>query len=487
MPSASEMMIQSAADELTGGGANAGVWLDFKTNSMPPDKQAGTRLSDAPIIPHTQPVGGTGSLEAAMMIERNPIKRFFKVLGPGLITGASDDDPSGIGTYAVAGASLGFTTLWTALLTLPLLAVVQLTCARIGMVSGRGLAAVLRRHYSRSLLYLSVAALVVANTINAGADIGAIAAAINLLIPVPIALMIVPIALIILALQIWGSYRLIARTFKWLTLALFAYIGSALYAKPDALQVLKATFIPRLSFDATFLSMLVALLGTTISPYLFFWQADQEVEEEISFGRETVSQRRGASDAEIKYARWDVYIGMFLSNAVMYFIILATAATLFKAGKTDIQSAADAAQALKPLAGEGASILFALGLIGTGFLAVPILTGSSAYAVTQAFGGRYGFNQKPRQAKLFYGVIIASTFVGMLINFVGINPIRALFLAAVINGFMAPPLLVVIMLVANNRKVMRKHVNGRWANILGWTTTLVMFAAAVGLVLTWGD
>jgi len=251
--------------------------------------------------------------------------------------------------------------------------------------------------------------------------------------------------------------------------------------------VIKATFIPGLSFDPGFLAMLVALLGTTISPYLFFWQTDQEVEEEISFGRVTQAQRRGATDAEMKYARWDVYIGVFLSNLVMYFIILATAATLFKAGKTNIQSAADAALALKPLAGQRASFLLALGLIGTGLLAVPILTGSSAYAVTEAFRGRYGFNEKLRHAKLFYGVIIGSTLVGLLINFVGINPIRALFLAAVINGFLAPPLLVVIMLVANNPKVMKDRVNGRWANILGWTTTLVMFAAAVALVLTWGE
>jgi NRAMP (natural resistance-associated macrophage protein)-like metal ion transporter len=445
------------------------------------------RRSDFPVIPHIEPAGGTGSLEAAMMQEKNPVKRFFKVLGPGLVTGASDDDPSGIGTYAVAGASLGFTTLWTALFSFPLMVAVQLTCARIGMVSGMGLASVLRRHYSRSLLYLSVFGLVIANTINAGADIGAVAAAINLVIPVPIAAMILPIGLLIVALQIWGSYRLIAKIFKWLTLALFAYVGSAFFAKPDMVQVLKATFIPRLSFDATFLSMLVAILGTTISPYLFFWQADQEVEEEISFGRVTRAQRKGASDAEMKYAAWDVGIGMLFSNVVMYFIILATAATLFKAGKTDIQSATDAAQALKPLAGQGASLLLAVGLIGTGFLAVPILTGSSAYAVTQAFGGRYGFNQKPHHAKLFYGVIAASTLVGMVINFVGINPIRALFLAAVINGFLAPPLLVVIMLVGNNRKVMKDRVNGRWTNILGWTTTVVMFAAAVALVLTWGD
>src|SRR5262252_434087 len=299
---------------------------------------------------HQTDTGGTASLEAAMMREKNPLKRFFKLLGPGLITGASDDDPSGIGTYAVAGASLGFTTLWSALFTLPLMASVQLTCARIGMVSGMGLAAVLRRHYARNLLYLTVFLLVIANTINAGADIGAIAAAINLLVPIPITALVLPIALIILALQIWGSYRLIARTFKWLVLALFAYVGSAFFAQPDWWQVAKATFLPRLSFDGPFLATLVAIFGTTISPYLFFWQADQEVEEEISFGRTTLAQRRGASEAEIKYAKWDVRAGMFLSNMVMFFVILATAATLFQTGHTDIQTATDAAQALKPLA-----------------------------------------------------------------------------------------------------------------------------------------
>lgn len=442
---------------------------------------------DAPLIPHSEPAGGTGSLEAAMMLEKNPFKRFFKMLGPGLVTGASDDDPSGISTYAVAGASLGFATLWTALFTFPLMAAVQLICAKVGMVTGMGLAAVLRRHYSRSLLYVAVLGLVIANTINAGADIGAIAAAINLLIPVPIAAMIVPIALIILAVQIWGSYRLIAKIFTWLTLALFAYIGSAFFAKPNWAEVLKGTLIPTISFNAQFLSTLVAILGTTISPYLFFWQANQEVEEEISMGRRTLAQRKGATDAEMKYAAWDVNIGMLFSNVVMYFIILATAATLFKAGKTNIQSATDAAQALRPLAGEGAYFLLAVGLIGAGFLAVPILTGSSAYAVAEAFGGKYGFDKKPQRAKLFYGVIAASTLVGMLINFLGINPISALFWTAVINGFLAPPLLVVIMLIANNRKVMGDRVNGRWVNLLGWATTVIMFAAAIGLILTWGQ
>jgi len=422
-----------------------------------------------------------------MRSERNPIKRFFKLLGPGLVTGASDDDPSGIGTYAVAGAAFGFSTLWTALFTLPLMAAVQLTCAHIGMVSGTGLAAVLRRHYARNLLYLTVFLLVIANTINAGADIGAIAAAINLLVPIPITALVLPIALVILALQIWGSYRLIARTFKWLVLVLFAYVGSAFFARPDWLQVAKASFLPRLSFDPQFLATLVAIFGTTISPYMFFWQADQEVEEEISFGRVTRAQRRGASDAEIKYARWDVQIGMVLSNVVMYFIILATAATLYKSGNVHIESAADAAAALKPLAHGGASLLFGIGLIGSGFLAVPILTGCNAYAVAEALGSRSGFNQKLHQAKLFYGVIITSTLVGVMINFTGINPIRALVLAAIINGFLAPPLLVAIMLIANNPQIMGSRVNSRWANVLGWTTAVVMFLAALALVLTWGQ
>ncbi|PYS50756.1 MAG: hypothetical protein DMF68_06240 [Acidobacteria bacterium] len=416
-----------------------------------------------------------------------PFRRFLSLLGPGLITGASDDDPSGIGTYSIAGASLGFSTLWMALFTFPLMVAVQFICAKIGMVTGTGLARVLRKHYSKTLLYPVVICLVIANTINAGVDLGAIAAALNLLVPVPIALMVVPIALIILALQIWCSYELIEKIFKWLTLALFAYVGSAFFARPDLREVLRGTLIPTFSFDSKFLAMLVAILGTTISPYLFFWQASEEVEEEIRMGRRTLHQRRGATDKELRNARIDVNTGMFFSNVVMYFIILATAATLFKAGKTDIQSATEAAQALRPLAGNGASILLALGLIGAGFLAVPILTGAGAYAVAETFGKRYGLNQKLRRAKFFYGVIALSTLVGMLVNFLGINPITALFWTAVINGLLAPPLLVIIMLISNNRKIMGQRVNGLWANILGWATTLIMFAAAIGLLLTWNS
>ena len=428
----------------------------------------------------------TESLETRLGREKNPIKRFLLLLGPGLVTGASDDDPSGIATYAQAGAALGFSTLWTALFTFPMMWSVQFICAKIGMVSGSGLAHVLRKHYPRWLLYPVVGGLVIANTINAGVDIGAIAAAMNLLLPVPISALIVPIALCILVVQIWGSYRLIAKAFKWLTLALLAYVLSAFFAKPDWTEILKGTVLPTLQFDRAFLVILVGILGTTITPYLFFWQADQEVEEEISMGRRTLRQRIGASAGELKYAEWDVAIGMFFSNVVMYFIILATASTLFKGGKTNIESAIQAAQALRPVAGNLASLLWAPGLIGAGVLCVPILTGSAAYAMAEAMGWRHGLDERPRRAKLFYGIISLSTLAGMLINFVGINPMTALFWTAVINGFLAPPILVVVMLIANNKSVLGEHVNGPVSNAIGWATTAVMSAAAIALALTWG-
>jgi Mn2+/Fe2+ NRAMP family transporter len=279
------------------------------------------------------------SLEAEVEAEPNLVRRFLKILGPGFISGAADDDPSGIGTYAVAGASLGYAPLWTALLTYPLMAAVQLVCAKIGLVTGRGLAGVLREHYPRWLLYGAVIPLFAANTINVGADLGAIAAAINMLVPtLPIPLLVLPIALGILALQIWGSYRLIARVFKWLTLALFAYIGSAILARPDWGEVLRATFIPTISLDQAFLLALVAILGTTISPYLFFWQASEEVEEEVAMGRTQLWRRRGASDRELEYAAVDVNVGMGFSVLVMYFIMLASAATLHESGKTETSS-----------------------------------------------------------------------------------------------------------------------------------------------------
>lgn len=441
---------------------------------------------DAPAIPHSEPAEGTAPAKAAK--ERNPFRRFLGLLGPGLITGASDDDPSGIGTYATAGAALGFATLWTAIITLPLMSAVQFICGKIGMVAGEGLAGVVRRHYPRWLLYPAISLLVIANTINAGTDIGAIAAAFNLLLPVPPLLLVVPIALIIIVLQIWGSYKLIINIFKWLALTLFAYIAAAILANPPWGKVLAATFVPHLGFDRKYLLTLVAILGTTISPYLFFWEASQEVEEEVQIGRETLKERKGATAAELKTAAMDTNTGMLFCNLVFYFVILATAATLHASHQTEIQSAADAAKALEPLAGAAAKYLFAVGMIGAGFLAVPVLTGSAAYAVGESFGWKKcSLDAKPREARRFYGFIAVSTLVGMLINFLGINPMTALFWTAVINGLLSPPLLVLVMLVSNNRKVMGKHVNGKWTNILGWAATAVMFAAAIGLLLTSGS
>ncbi|MBO9539754.1 divalent metal cation transporter [bacterium] len=418
---------------------------------------------------------------------RGPLRRILDSLGPGFVTGASDDDPSGIGTYSVAGATMGFAVLWMALVTFPLMAGVQYICAKISMVSGVGLAGVLRERYPRGLLYPCVLILLIANTLNAGADIAAIAAALNLLFPLPISGLIIPIAALILSVQIFGAYRLVASIFKWLSLTLFAYIGAALFAKPDLWEVLRGTFVPTLAFDGKSLITYTAILGTTISPYLFFWQGSMEVEDEISRGLLTREQRQGATDTELRDAAIDVNIGMFFSNLVMYFIILATATTLFKTGQTGISSATDAAQALKPLAGEAAALLFALGILGTGFLAVPILTCSASYAVAEALGWRHGLRHKLWRARGFYALIICSTLVGVLIDFTGINPIDALVWSAVLNGFIAPPLLAVIMLVANNRAVLGDRVNGRLTNVLGWGATLLMTASAIGLLVTWGQ
>ena len=427
-----------------------------------------------------------GALESRVERERNPIKRFLMLLGPGLITGASDDDPSGIGTYTTAGASLGFAMLWTAILTLPMMAAVQFICAKIGMVSGMGLAGALRKHYPSWLVYSAISLLLIANTITAGVDIGAIAAAINLLIPIPAIVLVVPIAVGIVALQIWGSYSIIVRTFKWLTLTLFAYIVAAFLAKPHWGEVLKATFVPTLRFDNQYMTTLLAILGTTITPYMFFWQATQEVEEELQMGRTTLAQREGASDKELKFAEIDIDVGMLFASLVFYFVILASAATLHATGKTKIETAVEAAQALRPLSSGVASILFAVGLIGSGVLAVPVLTSSSAYALCETFKWKSGLSEKLRGAARFYAIIAVSTLVGVIVNFLKIPPVTALFWAAVINGILAPPLLVIIMLVSNNREVMGARVNGLLTNFIGWATVAVMVAASLGIFLTWG-
>ncbi|HXM19541.1 MAG TPA: divalent metal cation transporter [Candidatus Tumulicola sp.] len=440
----------------------------------------------APKVPDVVPSAKVGVREAALKKEPNPVRRFLRILGPGLIVGASDDDPSGIGTYAVAGASLGYSTLWMAIVTLPMMSAVQFICARIGLHTGKGISTLLREHYGPFVVYPLVMGLVIANTVNAGADIGAIAAALNLLMPIPAALFIIPIGALILAFQIWGSYRLSANVFKWLTLALFAYVASAFLARPDWWQVLRGSLVPSIVLDAGHVTTMVAILGTTISPYMFFWQAIQEVEEDVDAGRRFLWQRKGTTDAELRYAALDVNVGMLFSNLVMYFIILATAATLFKTGHTHIGSAADAARALEPLAGKAAEILLAIGLIGAGFLAVPILTGSSAYAMASVFGWKSGLSTQFGRAPQFYGVIGLSTLVGILLNFTHVSAFTALYWTAVINGCIAPFLLAAIMLVANNKKIMGPRVNGLWGNILGWTTTAALGAALIAMLALWG-
>ena len=311
------------------------------------------------------------------------------------------------------------------------------------------------------------------------------AAAINLFVPIPVPWIVVPTALSILALQIWGSYTLIRNIFRWLALVLLAYIGSALLAKPELGPVLRGTFIPTIQFTQEFLSILVAVIGTTLSAYLYTWQSNQEVEEEIAMGRKRLWQRKGATDEELRQTRWDVLSGMFFSNIVMYFIILSTASTLYKADKKDIENAAQAAEALRPLAGDAASILFAAGIIAVGFLAVPVMTTGAAYDLCQVLGWKHGLHAKPAEAKRFYVTIAVFTVVAMGMNFFGFNPMKALVFAGVVQGFSTPPLLLLIMLMTNNRVIMGDRVNSRWVNALGWTTTAAVFAATLGLVYTW--
>ena len=412
------------------------------------------------------------------------VRRFFAELGPGLITGAADDDPSGISTYSVAGATFGYAPLWTALFSFPLMAAVQLMCARLGMVSGRGLASVIRRHYSRRVLWGACALLIVANVINIGADLGGMAEVSEMVTGVKAYVWTPLYAAFIVSLLFWSSYRRIASVFKWLTLVLFAYVLAAFLARPEWGAVLRATLVPHVEWSNGYLAVFVGILGTTISPYLFFWQAAQEVEEDRAAGRRTVRQRRGATDAELRRMRTDVLTGMFFSNLVMYFIILTTAATLHAHGETHIETARQAAEALRPLAGAGAYWLFALGLIGTGMLGVPVLAGSCAYAVAEAEGWRGSLDDTPRLARRFYAVVAIAMLVGLVLNYVGLDAVTMLFWSAVVNGVLAAPLIVLVVLLTSDRAVMGKRVNPQLLRWLGWATAVVMTAATVGMLLT---
>ncbi|MDQ1450855.1 MAG: hypothetical protein QOE55_6621 [Acidobacteriaceae bacterium] len=411
------------------------------------------------------------------------LQGFLDELGPGLITGAADDDPSGISTYSVAGASFGYTTLWTALISFPLMAAVQLMCARLGMVTGCGLATVIRTRYPRWVLWLACSLVIVANVFNIGADLGGMADAMQMMSGIRAYYWTPLFAALIIALLMWTSYGTMARVFKWLTLVLFAYVITAFLAHPNWAAVLRATFIPHVEWTRDYLAVLVGILGTTISPYLFFWQAAQEVEEDRQRGKATVAERRGSTNLELRIAQKDVITGMLLSNLVMYFLILTTGATLHVHGVTHIETAKQAAEALLPLAGKGAYLLFTLGLVGTGMLAVPVLAGSSAYAIAEAAKWRSAtLSVKPQRARKFYAVIAIAIVVGLALDFAGFNAVKMLFWSAILNGLLAPPLVVMVVLLTSDRKVMGSRTNPRSLQALGWICTLAMSAAAIALL-----
>ena len=412
------------------------------------------------------------------------LKKYIKKLGPGWITGASDDDPSGIGTYTYAGSRFGLAPLWTMLFTLPLMSAVQEMCARIAQVSGRGLSANMKKHMPRSVLGVIVVLLVFANTINIAANIGAMAAATQLLLPLPFFFLAILFTIATLVLEIFVSYKLYSRYLKFLTISLFSYVVVALFVTTDWPAVFRALVLPTFSLSKDFFFILVAIFGTTISPYLFFWQASSEVEDEVDKGRWTVLQRRGATKEEIDDMRVDVISGMTFSNVVAFFIMLTAAVVLFPGGIV-VETAGDAAAALAPLAGPFASLLFAVGIIGTGLLSIPVLAGSASYAVSEVMGWKSGLYRKLREAHGFYGIITIATLVGLMINAIGVNPIDLLIWTAFINGLVAPAILTSILVIANNKQIMGKWRNGRLSNVLNCVTLGAMALAIVGLIVFW--
>ena len=404
--------------------------------------------------------------------------RFWKILGPGLITGASDDDPSGIATYSQAGAAYGLSTLWTALITFPLMASIQEMCARIGLITSHGLAGTLKKNYSKPVLYLMLLFSFPAIVMNIGADIAGMGAVGNLLFPsVHATYFSVVFTLIILVLIIYLPYQKIAAVLKYLCIVLIVYLIVPFLFKQDWVAVMKATFIPTIKFDKYFISILVAILGTTISPYLFFWQATMEAEDIKKMKKHLVVNKRIIHDM-----KKDVDFGMLFSNLVMFFIILTTGTVLFNGGIHKIDTVEQAAQALKPLAGNFAYLLFAVGVIGTGFLAIPVLSGSLSYIVTETFGWEKGLDKKFNKAKAFYAIIAISLIVGLSLNYIGLSPIKALIYSAILYGLTAPVLIAIILHISNNKKIMGKFTNGKTSNILGFATMVIMTVAAVILI-----
>jgi len=408
-----------------------------------------------------------------------PDKRSWRdVLGPGLVTGAADDDPSGVGTYSQVGAQFGYGLAWTMFFGFPLLASIQAICAQIGATTGRGIAQNLRRHYPRPLLQVVVLMLVIANVINLGADLGAMAESLALLLPGPAMLYIVMFGVISVGLEVQLSYSRYSSILKWTTLSLFAYVGVVFVSHVPLGEALRGTLIPQFTFDKPHAMALVAIFGTTISPYLFFWQAGQEVEEQHRRHTKPLCVAPKKAGPELRRIRVDTLVGMGFSHITALFIVVATAATLHAHGVRDIASAAQAAEALRPIAGDLAFALFALGIIGTGMLAVPVLAGAAAYGVSETFGWVEGLDRKPREAKAFYGVIALATLGGIGLNFLGIDPMRALYWAAVVNGLLSPPLMVVTMLIARNPKAMGHLTISNKLAFGGWLSTAVMFVVA---------
>ena len=411
--------------------------------------------------------------------------RIFRALGPGLITGAADDDPSGIATYSQAGAQFGFSITWTLLFTYPLMTVIQEISARIGRTTGNGIAANIRNHYSNAVLQCVVFLLVIANTINIGADLGAMADALRLLIGGPIFVYVFSFATLCATLEVFIRYSRYVSVLKWLTFALFAYFGTVMAVKVPWAEAARGFFIPTLSSNAEFWTVVVAIFGTTISPYLFFWQASQEVEEikNVAARKPLVKSPEQGTDA-IERIKVDTYIGMAFSNLVALAIMVTTAATLHAAGTTDIQTSSQAAEALKPIAGSFAFAIFAMGVVGTGLLAIPVLAGSAAYAVGEAFKWPIGLDRKPKKARAFYATIVIATLCGIAITLSPLDPIKALFWSAVINGVVAVPVMAMMMFISSNKRIMGKFVVTGILRAVGWLATGIMAAASIGMVAT---
>jgi NRAMP (natural resistance-associated macrophage protein)-like metal ion transporter len=413
--------------------------------------------------------------------------QILKLLGPGLVTGAADDDPSGIATYAQVGAQFGPSMLWTMPFVYPFMAAIQEISARLGRVTGRGIAGNMRRFYPAWMLYVTVGLLIVANTINIGADIGAMGAAVNLLVGGPAHLYCVLLAVISVVLQVHIPYKTYSAILKWLTFSLFAYVGTVFVVQINWAEVVRGTFVPTISSEKEYLAALIAVLGTTISPYLLFWQSGEEVEEMERAPREDPLKKvPQEAPAQFQRIKIDTYIGMAFSNLIAYFIILTAAATLHTHGKTDINSAAEAAEALRPIAGPFAALLFSLGIVGTGLLALPVLGGSAAYGVGEAFKWPVGLERKAREAKAFYSVLAVATLIGLAINFTKLDPIKVLVWAAIINGITAAPVMCFMMLLSSRRKVMGKLTLPFYLKTLGWSATAIMALAAVGMLVTSG-